>query len=147
MKRNAALFFAAFYLLIASGTYVCAVSCGSNSLIDFFRFTSSHDHHDLSTDDPHANHTDRTGHTNKKDCGGDKDCACCKKHGNYIVKENVKTADVQVPDCYYSFLVINQAPVNNHYLFNNENTARPKNHAPPPGNKIPLFIKIRSILI
>ncbi|MDN3581623.1 hypothetical protein [Mucilaginibacter flavus] len=75
MKRAAIISMAAFYLLLTTGMFVCIVHCGAQSIIS----------------KPMAMaHAGMGIHGAKKHCNGNEDCGCCKKHGNYVVKENIK---------------------------------------------------------
>lgn len=76
MRRAAIISMAAFYLLLTTGMFVCIVHCSAQNLV-------------LA---PHMakTHAGMAMHGGKKHCDGNKDCGCCKKHGNYIVKENIK---------------------------------------------------------
>ena len=131
----------AFYLLLTTGMYVCFVSCGSNHIKEFITSVSPSAKHHQEAADNHC-------HKSEKDCKGEKDCDCCKKHGNYSVKENLK------PDCDFLHLEI---PIiaetvfyfdflNNHTIQTTSITL-PKSNAPPPGISTPIFIKVRSLLI
>ncbi len=75
MKKAAVLSIAAFYLLLTTGMFVCIIHCGAEALIkpQTMQMTMSMQH-------------------GKKGCAGAKDCDCCKKHDNFVVKENLKTA-------------------------------------------------------
>ena len=80
MKRAAVLSIAAFYLLLTTGMFVCLVHCTGESLMGHkmamqaLNHNASHHHHK---------------HSSKSD-----DCDCCKKHGNYVIKENIKPVGV-----------------------------------------------------
>jgi hypothetical protein len=79
MKKAAILSITAFYLLLTTGMYVCMVHCAAERLVN--------------TPVMHMAAAMK-GHV--KDCAGKKDCDCNKKHGNYIIKENIKPAvDIQ----------------------------------------------------
>lgn len=79
MKKTAILSIAAFYLLLTTGMFVCLIHCAGESV--FQPKMAMH-------------HGKRHQHSAK-----DKDCDCCNKHGNYVIKENIKpaTVDVQIP--------------------------------------------------
>ena len=79
MKKAVVLSITAFYLLLTTGMFVCIVHCAAEGLgtKPAMQMAKSTDH-------------------NGKDCAAKKDCDCCKKHGNYIIKENIKPAtDIQ----------------------------------------------------
>jgi len=82
MKKAAIFSITAFYLLLTTGMFVCMVHCAAETLLakQGMQMAGSATH----------------GHQ-KNDCGMGKDCDCCKKHGSYIVKENLKPGnDVQL---------------------------------------------------
>lgn len=143
MKKQAAIFMAAFYLLLTTGMYVCVVSCGSSHLREFLAANVSSVSH---SHDEKQNHCQDES---KKDCDGNEDCSCCKKHGDYIVKENIK------PDSTFQLLEIPVVAERTRYLvfcddYSSVTTTNewPKIHAPPPpGISAPIFIKLHSLLI
>lgn len=79
MKKLAIINMAAFYLLLTTGMFVCMIHCAGEYI---FR--------------PKMAMYEMAGKCNlkntrqKKHCGKDKHCPCCQKHGNYVVKENVR---------------------------------------------------------
>ena len=85
MKRAAVLSIATFYLLLTTGMFVCLVHCtgeslmGNQTAMQAMNHKAAHHHHK---------------HSSKND-----DCDCCKKHGNYVIKENIKPVgvDTQFP--------------------------------------------------
>ena len=144
MKKSAAILIAAFYLLLITGAYACVLTCGSNHLID--RLASKNASLEGNNHEATEKHDEDK---NEKHCDGDADCSCCKKHGSYSVKENLK------PDNSFQVSEIPTIAVNNDFLaFNSiyscELTASewPKiNAPPPPGTSPPIFIKLHSLLI
>jgi hypothetical protein len=86
MKKTAILSIAAFYLLLTTGMFVCLIHCAGESVFQP-EMAMQAMHHD-------THHGKHHQHSTK-----DKDCDCCNKHGNYVIKENIKpaTVDVQVP--------------------------------------------------
>ena len=100
MKRAAVLSIAAFYLLLTTGMFVCLIHCAGES---FFqpRMAMQAMNHD-------AHHGKQHKHACK-----DKDCDCCNKHGNYVIKENIKPAlvDVQAPQVAMLLQQFNYVPV------------------------------------
>lgn len=134
MKRNASIFMAAFYLLLATGMYVCFVSCGTYHLIEF-----------IASDNPSKKHNDEK---NAKHCKGEEDCSCCNRHGNYSVKEIIKPAgDFQFFEIPLVAENIVHSAFYTNYTFEVNTQPRPNSKAPPPGISVPIFIKIRSLLI
>ena len=85
MKKSAILSLTAFYLLLTTGMFVCMVHCAGESIFQP-KMAMQAMHHD----DHHCKHQHKLN---------DKDCDCCKKHGNYVIKENIKpaTVDLQTP--------------------------------------------------
>ncbi|MEZ2335060.1 hypothetical protein AB6735_05475 [Mucilaginibacter sp. RCC_168] len=82
MKRATVLSIAAFYLLLTTGMFVCLVHCTGQSLMGNQMAMQAMNH----GSSPHHHK-----HNSKND-----DCDCCKKHGNYVIKENIKPAGVDV---------------------------------------------------
>ena len=64
---------AAFYLLLTTGMFVCFVHCAAAKIIEPKAMQMSAMHHP------------------SKDCAHGNDCDCCKKHGSFVIKENIKT--------------------------------------------------------
>jgi len=73
MKKAAILSMAAFYLLLNTGMFVCIVHCSAETLAA-----------------KPAMHMANRGHASKMHCNNSKNCDCCKKHGSYVIKENIK---------------------------------------------------------
>jgi hypothetical protein len=82
MKKLGAFSFAAFYLLLTTGVYVCLLHCSAEYFLAPPIITTN-DHHD-----DHAGHDQ---HHQKKPCKGG-NCDCCNKHGSYVIKENISTS-------------------------------------------------------
>lgn len=141
MKKAAALSLATFYLFLTTGMFVCFVSCGAKSLIDFVSNPTTESHH----------HDQKKTHCQEKNdnhCDGDEGCSCCKQHGNYSVKENIR------PDTNFQFLEIQIIAENSRYLisfisypFESNTDAWPKSNSPPYFLKEPLYISFHSLLI
>jgi hypothetical protein len=134
MKKAAILSIAAFYLLLTTGMFVCIIHCAGESVFQPKMAMQAMNH-----EDHHSKHQ----HNAK-----DKDCDCCKKHGNYVIKENIKpaTVDLQVPQ---SAALIQQ------FKYTAVNTGYPSVYTPalpygksPPGISGKLIaIKLRSLQI
>ncbi|PAW95171.1 hypothetical protein CKK33_17365 [Mucilaginibacter sp. MD40] len=157
MRRFGAFTLAAFYLLLTTGMFVCLVHCGA----EYFFGTPGHElvvHEDGDDDDhdhdaaPSAGHDDEhekeKSQHHKKSCGEGKDCSCCNRHDNYVVKENTsgslefQSFAIQV----ILFPLPYQAlpPMPGIY----EAKVSWLNATGPPGAvRPPLFIKYRSLLI
>ncbi len=140
MKKAAALSFATFYLFLTTGMFVCFVSCGTQSLMELASDPTTKSHH----------HNEEKAHCKEKTdnhCDGDEDCSCCKQHGNYSVKENIK------PDINFQFLEIPIIAENSRYLFSfisysfESTDTWPKSNSPPYFLKEPLYISFHSLLI
>lgn len=117
MKRAAIITMTVFYLLLTTGMFVCIVHCGAQSLLEKPSIAMAH--------------TGMAGHGSKKHCDGDKDCGCCKKHGAYVIKENLKPgSELQFAQIGYCAGL----PVTAYYSFNISyisNTTRVNGKAPP----------------
>lgn len=72
MKKAAVFGMAAFYLLLTTGMFVCMVHCAAEGLVKKPAMAMEHNHQP------------------KKQCARGSDCGCCKQHGEYVVKENLK---------------------------------------------------------
>uniref|UniRef100_F4C149 Uncharacterized protein n=1 Tax=Sphingobacterium sp. (strain 21) TaxID=743722 RepID=F4C149_SPHS2 len=79
MRKVGAINFAAFYLLLTTGLFVCILHCSGNYLFKDESSTSL------------AHNSDSKEHKSKKSCDKGKDCDCCKEHGEYVIKENITT--------------------------------------------------------
>ena len=130
MKRTAILTITAFYLLLTTGMFVCAVHCAAESLI------TKRDMHEAKSAGHHG-----------KDNAEKKDCDCCKKHPNYIVKENIKPAtDIQHVQTAVSIRHFQIAgwPLN---VPTSQNTSWKKSKAPPGMSGKAISIQNCSLLI
>lgn len=134
MKNLAIISTASFYLLLTTGMFVCILDCSSKYLVSNIQSKAGHGEHDGN------NHKE-------KSCTRDKDCSCCKKHGNYAVTENIK------PFNDHQFLDASFISVINYFSFSPIRNILTKakwhlNNAPPPGINGPgIYIFIRSLLI
>lgn len=77
MKKIGALSFAAFYLMITTGMFVCLLHCSMGSTF---------------TPEYQEDHVAAKSAAVQATILSEADCACCEHHGEYAVKENVKTA-------------------------------------------------------
>jgi len=73
MKKAAIFSMAAFYLLLTTGMFVCIVHCAAESMVKKPAMAMAHNHSHQS-----KKHRNSSG------------CDCCKQHGAYVVKENLK---------------------------------------------------------
>jgi hypothetical protein len=80
MKKAAILSIAAFYLLLTTGMYVCILHCTA----EYFVRPKIAMHDDC--DEAHEG-------KEHKPCKDNDGCDCCKKHGAYVIKENIKPAN------------------------------------------------------
>jgi len=76
MKKAAVLGLAAFYLLLTTGTFVCMVYCSAQNMAGKPAMNIA------CTDSNRPHH--------KKDCANGNNHRRCYKHGDYIIKENIK---------------------------------------------------------
>ncbi len=142
MRKLAIISTAAFYLLLTTGMFVCIVHCAGEYFIQ--PKLAMYDDHDADHDDDHHG---EDKHHKDKDCGEGKDCSCCNKHGNYIVKENSASGlDFKAP----------QITIITHYQpFLNAFTRNPlisqifwhEGNAPPGTSGKSIIIKFRTFLI
>jgi hypothetical protein len=126
MKKAAILSITAFYLLLTTGMFVCAVHCAAENLIakPAMQMVNSNHH-----------------------CNDKKDCDCCKKHANYIIKENLKPglhlqfaqAAVLIPHIQIADFLLN-TPVFSNASWEDSN-------APPGKSGKEISIQFRSLLI
>jgi ABC-type nickel/cobalt efflux system permease component RcnA len=79
MKKAAILSIAAFYLLLTTGMYVCVLHCTAEYFVS--PKIAMHDNCDKA----------REGKEHKA-CKDKDGCDCCKKHGSYVLKENINPA-------------------------------------------------------
>ncbi len=81
-------------------------------------------------------------------CKSDKDCDCCKKHGSFIIKENIKPGFViqfgQQPTAVNPVQYLNSYPAI--AVINNADT-RISGEAPPGKSGRSIAILFRSLLI
>jgi hypothetical protein len=103
MKKAAILSIAAFYLLLTTGMFVCMVHCAAESFFQPKMAMHNAGHDDCDT-------------KQHKHGAKDKDCACCNKHGNYTIKENIKPAlDFQAPQVAVIFHQFNYTSLKAQY--------------------------------
>jgi len=140
MKKFAIGSIAAFYLLLTTGMFVCIVHCAGNYF--FHPQIALHDDHD---EDHEAN--EEHHHQKEKDCKGDKDCSCCNKHDNFVIKENFKpgldfhTPEIAILTCHSFFVnLITDYPVI-------RLSAWQQSNAPPGVSGKSIIIKFRTLLI
>lgn len=141
MRKTCAISFAAFYLLLTTGMYVCILHCAGEYL---FKQQVSDNHHSKDV----KSHTESKPHSHEKEpCSKDKDCKCCDEHGQYAINENIQTAGSP----FFSAIAILTFPTNFNNLFIFQSEAKsmgwPKANAPPDNLKIPLYISNRTLLI
>ena len=140
MKKTCAISFAAFYLLLSTGMYVCLLHCAGENLFKhqesevYIKNAKSH-----KVENPHEHE--------KEPCSKDKDCKCCKEHGQYAISENIQSAGSP----FFSAIAILTFPTDSKdlFIFHKEVKSMdwPKGNAPPGLLKIPLYISNRTLLI
>lgn len=125
MKKAAILSITAFYLLLTTGMFVCIVHCAAETIAA-----------------KPAMHMDGAMEHNCK-----KDCDCCKKHGNYVIKENIKPAtDIQYTQTAILIRHFEKAG----FLLNTiafQNTSWEESNAPPGRSGKAISIQNCSLLI
>jgi len=126
MKKAAVLSLTAFYLLLTTGMFVCAVHCAAESL----RTTPAMQMAGMG-----------------KHCMNNTACDCCKKHGNFVIKENLKPGCTV--ECNQNAAVIPQIQIAGFYLNTqfDSNTSGKDGNAPPGKSGKALVIEFRSLLI
>lgn len=82
MKRTWAISFAAFYLLLSTGMYVCILHCAGEY---FFK------PEEIVVNNNSDNSHNKVRPAEHEPCSKDKNCKCCKEHGEYNITENVQT--------------------------------------------------------
>ncbi|WP_183565196.1 hypothetical protein [Mucilaginibacter sp. SP1R1] len=136
MKRAAVLSIAAFYLLLTTGMFVCMVHCTGES---YFRpkmvMNMQAMHHEAQQSKKH------------KTCG--KDCDCCKKHGDYVIKENIKPTlvDFQGPKVAVILRQFHYIPVTAQYYAGLNTPILQYGKAPPGISGKAISIQFRSLQI
>lgn len=132
MKKIGALSFAAFYLMLTTGLFVCLLHCAMAS-----SFTPEN----------------TTLHQESKGVSGtmvlDKDCDCCEHHGEYAVKENAKTSATAGLKTRYLWSAVSQQVYA--YLIKTESIANASGwtaHTSSPAfKKIPIYLSNRVLII
>jgi len=128
MKRVLILSLVSFYLLLTTGMFVCIFHCAVEHLIE------KADNH------KEEHHDDK--------CKGDKDCDCCKKHDNFVIKENIKPWHnskvpsitlLFYPKIEYALVFLPPAKINT--------VSWPECHAPPAKSGKSISIMLRSLQI
>lgn len=141
MRKTCAISFAAFYLLLTTGMYVCILHCAGEYLL---QPQVSNNHHSQEA----KTHDEAEPHSHEKEpCSKDKDCKCCDQHGQYAISENLQTAGspffsslaiLNFPTYFKGFLIC---------LKEEKPMDWPHCNAPPGRLKIPLYISNRTLLI
>ncbi|MEJ5962959.1 hypothetical protein [Pedobacter immunditicola] len=138
MKRTWAISFAAFYLLLSTGMYVCILHCAGEYFFKPVEIVATNN----------SDNSNKVRPAEHEPCSKDKNCECCKEHGEYNITENVQTGG----SLWFSQIAIVNIPL----AFNDllvqysevKSTNWPQANAPPPGKqKIPLYISNCTILI
>jgi hypothetical protein len=145
MRKFGAFGLAAFYLLLTTGMFVCIVHCATAYLFTQPVHAMADNHTGTNDHDcvPHEK-----DHKHKKSCGDNKDCSCCNKHDNYVIKENVNnglshqliTLQISVHTIPYQLLSLQPGV----YC---QNFSWPNPTGPPLFSSLPLYISYRSLLI
>jgi hypothetical protein len=141
MRKTCAISFAAFYLLLTTGMFVCIVHCAGEYLL---KPKVSVNHHSEEA----KSHDQATPHSRQKEpCSKDKDCKCCDQHGQYAISENIQSSGSPL----FSAIAILTFSTDSKdfFIFHKEVKSMdwPKGNAPPGILKIPLYISYRTLLI
>jgi len=94
-----------------------------------------------------AMHMARSMDRDGKNCAAKKDCDCCKKHGNYIIKENIKPiTDIQYKQ---TAVLISHFEIAGFLLHTTtfQNTSWEESNAPPGRSGKAISIQNCSLLI
>jgi hypothetical protein len=94
MRKIGAISLAAFYLMLTTGMFVCLIHCGTEYLLaKTVNQTAQHDadNEGATPAGHHHEHDKSETHHHKNSCGKGKDCSCCNRHGNYVIKENINS--------------------------------------------------------
>lgn len=134
MRKVGAIGFAAFYLLLSTGMFVCILHCSGTYLFKE-KLTSSIDR-------------EQTHRHSEAHCNKEKDCDCCDEHGEYVVKENIPTTkptiDGFVPFCLVAYQYRFQFKLS---VVKAESHTSRQNTGPPVLKKQPVYIINQTFLI
>lgn len=141
MRKTCAISFAALYLLLTTGMFVCLVHCAGEYLL---QPQVSNNHHSGEA----KSHEEAKPHSHEKEpCSKDKDCKCCDQHGEYTISENIQNSSSP----FFTAVAILTYPTGfkDFFIFRKEEKSMdwPKGNAPPGLLKIPLYISNRTLLI
>lgn len=132
MKKAAILSLTAFYLLLTAGMFVCIVHCSAELLFEKPAMQMGHT---------------SARHHQKKSCSGGNNCDCCKKHGNYVIKENIRPfSGLEVPQSA-AFISYQTQFLAVEYSATITSMTLPESKAPPDISGKSLVIKLHTILI
>lgn len=141
MRKTCAISFAAFYLLLTTGMFVCIVHCAGEYL---FKPKVSVNHHSEEA----KSHDQATPHSHQKEpCSKDKDCKCCDQHGQYAISENIQSP---ISPLFSAIAILTFSTDSKDFcIFHKEVKSMdwPKGNAPPGILKIPLYISYCTLLI
>ncbi|HTN20716.1 MAG TPA: hypothetical protein VL125_09585 [Pelobium sp.] len=141
MRNTCAISFAAFYLLLTTGMYVCILHCTGEYL---FTLPASNHHYSEEA----KPHDETKPHSHEKGpCSKDEDCKCCNQHNQYAISENIQTAGSP----FFSAIAILSFANPTKDFFSAYRELKPidwpKGNAPPGVLKIPLYVTNRTLLI
>jgi len=141
MRKTCAISFAAFYLLLTTGMFVCIVHCAGEYIL---KPQVSNNHH---SEKAKSHHEAKPHSLKKEPCSKDKDCKCCDQHGQYAINENIQSTSSP----FFAAVAILTFPSGTKDLFilhrEGKSMDWPKGNAPPGILKIPLYISNRTLLI
>lgn len=134
MKKIGALSFAAFYLMLTTGMFVCLLHCAMGTTF---------------TLEDQELHVETKAATIQGAMLSEADCACCEHHGEYGVKENVKTVATAGLKARYLLSAASQSIFS--YLIkaeSAENTGDWSAHTSAPAfKKTPIYLSNRVLII
>jgi len=136
MKKVGAIGFAAFYLLLTTGLFVCVLHCSSTYLFQRNPFST-------------ITHNGENKHHKTKDCcNGTDSNDCCKKHGEYIIKENSTPYKQTIDGPPLSFLISHKRT----FIYaitaaQAEIQVWSMDTGPPEAGKMPIYLVNQTLLI
>lgn len=154
MRKFGAFGLAVFYLLLMTGMFVCLVHCSAEYLFGtpghelvVHEDDDDHDHEAIPSAGRHEKHENEKAHGHKKACNG-KNCSCCNRHDNYLIKENIPGS----PDFLLTAMQVAVFPLPYQALtpvpgVYEAKISWPNATGPPHTSNQLLFIKYRSLLI
>lgn len=141
MKKIGALSFAAFYLMLTTGMFVCMLHCSGQSL-----FVPEKTHCSAAKKETGLYKKSAADH---KSCGASKAADCCDGHGEYVIKENIKRTiadELKVPAMLLAVSLSSFPDLLVPDLLTGREKWNPDT-GHPPDRKTPLYLSNRVLLI